>query len=172
MNFQLADLLDRWLSSSASTKYLRELWKRQELRQLIVETARDELAFIEPNQDRLNRTKSLRLGLRISNFPVQYLHPFIFSNRTFNDQVQIVERLKGSAVFGDVNLTNIEESFSIFGPPENISIENLLLSGIEISTEDNQRFAYKPKQIFALQRHEHGYFLQVDRPILGLHLVG
>ena len=161
---QLADLLDRWLSSSASTKYLRDLWERQDLRQLIVETSREQLTSIQPEQDQVNRAKSLRLGLRISNFPIQSLHAFIYSNQNFNDEVQNVNRLKGSAVFGDVNLTKIEENLSIFGPPENISIESLLLSGIEISTNDEQSFSYKPKQIFALQRSEHGYFLQVDRP--------
>lgn len=160
----LAEILNRWLTSTAPTKYLQNLWKNKDLRRFITDSAFELLAEIEPVPERLGRKKTLKFGIREITFPIKSLQPFLFCSEKLENDLEDVCRHRGSSVFGDIHFSKIDEEISILGPPQNLSLDNLLLSGIEVKTSDEKLFAYSPKKVIALKRLPSGYFVQINRP--------
>ncbi len=160
----LADVLNRWLTSTAPTKYLRNLWKNKDLRQFITNSAFDLLMEIEPTPERLARKRTLKVGIREVTFPIRSLQPFIFCSEKHENEPEEVRRLRGSAVIGELHFSEVDEDISILGPPQHLSLDNLLLSGIEVKNSEEKVFAFYPKKIIALKRLQSGYFVQINRP--------
>ena len=160
----LADVLNRWLTSTAPTKYLRNLWKNKELRQFITSSAFDLLMDIEPTPERRARKRTLKVGIREVTFPIRSLQPFIFCSEKQKNETEDVHRLRGSNVFGELHFSEVDDDISILGPPQHLSLDNLLLSGIEVKNSEEKVFAFSPKKIIALKRLQSGYFVQINRP--------
>jgi len=174
------EILGRWLSSTAATQYLRQLWSNRSLRKFIIQAAYSEIENL-PVQALKElgsgwRQANLKLKLVRRNFPKKRLDVTIFAELKdgYSTESYVNEQTL-SGVFdeeAELFLSPSGHNSVYLGPNSSIRLGRFLSNSVALFDQDNKtKFVFTSREAIAFEAVDRE-FRQVNRPKLYVeHLV-
>ena len=174
------EVLGRWLTSTAATQYLRQLWSNRSLRKFIIQAAYSEIENLPvlalKELESGWRQANLKLKLVRRNFPKKRLDVTIFAElKDGYSTDSYVNEQTISGVFeteAKLFLAPSDHNSVYLGPNSSIRLERFLSKSVALFDQDNKtKFVFTSREAIAFEAVDRE-FRQVNRPKLyAEHLV-